>query len=61
MYRCILKNMDGDLLMERHSDDLFEADLTWSPGTKEILKKGGSVVFTYVGTLQKCESENGFI
>jgi len=61
MYRCVLYNIDGDLLVERHDEDIFCVDLTWSPGSEEILKKGGSIVFTYVGALQKCESDEGFI
>lgn len=61
MYKCVLRDENGFLLMERHSEDVFEADLTWAVGSEEILKRGGSITFTYVGELQKCDSENGFI
>lgn len=61
MFRCVLKNKEGDLLMEKYNEDIFAADLTWNEGVEEILKKGGSVTFTYVGTLQQCESDKGFI
>lgn len=61
LYRCVLRNKEGSLLMEKYSEDIGEADLTWSCGSVEILKKGGSITFTYIDELGRVETEDGFI
>lgn len=61
MFKCVLKDKDGYLLMECFGEDSYDADLMWHEGTSEILKKGGSLVYTYEKNLLRCDSEAGFI
>ncbi len=61
MFRCILRDEKGDLRMEAYGEDIYDCGLIWSEGASEVLKKGGSIEFNYVGPLQKCESAEGFI
>jgi hypothetical protein len=61
MFRCVLRNKEGDFLSEKYGECIFDCDMTYFPGVEEILKKGGSLIFTYVGELGRVETEEGFI
>lgn len=60
MYRIVLRNKNGDLLMEDYLTHLcpFIVQELSLPG---IIKDGGCVEIKWISRLQRCESEDGFI
>jgi hypothetical protein len=61
MFRYVLKDKSGSVLMERFGDDLKTLKIEEYSALTEILLRGGHIEITYVGQLQKCTSDEGFI
>lgn len=60
MFRGELRDKDNYLLMEKFGYDLDDVSF-WDNASEEVLRKGGKIISSYVGVLQKVESEDGFI
>lgn len=60
MFKGILKDNNGDELMEQYGDTIYDIEF-YEDFIQGILKDGGSVELKYVGELQTCESAEGFI